>query len=86
MFKVSPGLISAALTVLAMALSFAGKGQLAGFFQSPEAAEAITLLIGSVGTIVSGVLQGVSKKEVVNVEAPAVSRAGAVASLSAAKA
>jgi hypothetical protein len=86
MFKVSPGLISAALTVLAMALSFAGKGQLATFFQSPEAAEAVTLMIGSVGTLISGVLQGISKKEVVNVEAPGVSRAAATASLSAGKA
>jgi len=86
MFKVSPGLISAALTVVALGLSFAGKSQLASFFQSPEAADAITMLIGSVGTLVSGVLQGVSKKEVVNVEVPTVSRAAAVSSLSAGKA
>jgi tetrahydromethanopterin S-methyltransferase subunit C len=82
MFKVSKGLVSAGVTVLAMGLTFAGKSQLAAYFNDPGTVDNIVLLIGTVGSLVSGILEGVKGKQVVEVQAPAVSRADAVASLS----
>jgi hypothetical protein len=81
--KISKGLISAGVTILAMGLTFAGKSQLAAYFNDPATVDQIQLLIATGGTLLSGILEGVSKKEVVNVEAPAVSHADAANRLSA---
>jgi hypothetical protein len=86
MFKPSKGMVSAGLTILAMGLTWAGKGQLAAYVNDPATIDNLMLLIGSAGALISGALEGAKKKEVVNVEAPAVSRADAVSSLSAGKA
>jgi hypothetical protein len=86
MFKPSKGMVSAALTILAMGLTWAGKGQLAAYVNDPATIDNLMLLIGSAGALISGALEGAKKKEVVNVEVPAVSRADAANSLSAGKA
>ena len=55
----SPGVVAALLTVVAMVAAAAGKPQLAAFLGSPGAAEALATAIAAGGTFVSGVLAGV---------------------------
>lgn len=55
-----PGVIAGVLTVAATVAAFANKPALAAFFQDPATADAIILSISSVGTLVSGLLRGIS--------------------------
>lgn len=86
-FQISSGVVAAILTVAAMGASLAGKSQLAAFLGSPDAATAVTAIVGSVGTIVAGVMQGIKKETVVEAKAaPAPAPAAAASKLRAGKA
>jgi hypothetical protein len=83
MFKINRGLLAGIATVAAMGLTFAGKPQLAHFVNDPVTIDQLMLLIGTVGSLVAGLLEGYKGKAVVNVEAAPVSRSAAVDALSA---
>jgi hypothetical protein len=56
------GNITAALSVLAIAAGAFGKSALATFLTDPSTTQTILTLIGSVGTLVAGAMQGVQQK------------------------
>lgn len=58
----TPGVVTAILTVAALAATALGKTGLATFLGSPEAATAVQGAIASVGALIAGVLGGVSDK------------------------
>jgi hypothetical protein len=66
MFKMlaSRGVIVALLTVAAVVAGYFGKAELAEYLKSPELADGLVLVIGTVGTIAAGVMQGVRPKPV----------------------
>lgn len=58
----TPGTITAGLSVAAILAGAFGYSTLAAFFSDPSTAQTVLTAAGAVGTLVAGVLQGVQKK------------------------
>ena len=56
---VTPGTVTAALSVAAIIAGAFGKSALATFLNDPSTAQTILTLAGAVGTLVAGLLNGV---------------------------
>ena len=68
---VTPGTITALLSIAAVAAGVFGKSGLEHFFSDPSTAQAVLVILGNVGTLVAGLLAGV-KKDTPVVVTPAV--------------
>lgn len=55
------GNITAALSVMAILAGAFGKSALASFLNDPSTAQTVLSLLGSVGTLVAGAMQGVKQ-------------------------
>ena len=58
---VTPGTITAVLSIAAVVAGVFGQSALEHFFADPSTAQTILVVIGNVGTLVAGVLDGVKK-------------------------
>lgn len=59
---VTAGTVTAILSVLAIFAGAFGKSALATFLGDPSTAQTVLTIVGGVGTVVAGVLEGVSAK------------------------
>lgn len=60
---VTPGTITAILSVAAIIAGAFGKSQLAAFFNDPTTAQGLLTAAGTIGTLVAGLLAGVKPAE-----------------------
>lgn len=58
---ITPGNVTAALSVLALAAGAFGKGALATFLNDPSTTQTIFTIIGLVGTLFAGAMKGVQE-------------------------
>jgi hypothetical protein len=58
---VTPGTITAVLSIAAVVAGAFGHAALAHFFDDPSTAQDILLVIGNIGTLAAGLLSGVQK-------------------------
>jgi len=58
---VTPGTVTAVLSIAAVLSGVFGKPALAHFFDDPTTSQAVLVVIGNVGTLVAGLLAGVKK-------------------------
>lgn len=56
---VTPGTVTAVLSLAAMLAAVFGKPALSTFFNDPTTAQAVIGAVGAVGTLVAGILKGV---------------------------
>ena len=61
---ITPGTITAILSVAAVIAGAFGKSALASFLSDPSTAQNILVTVGAVGTLVAGALAGVGHKSV----------------------
>jgi uncharacterized membrane protein len=57
----TPGTVTAFLSIAAIIAGAFGKGALETFLNDPSTAQTVLTLIGSIGTLVAGILAGVKK-------------------------
>jgi hypothetical protein len=55
----SPGAVTGYLSCLALVATAFGKGELAKYFNDPETAQQVLILVGAGGTFAAGVMKGV---------------------------